>query len=427
MILKNENPTIAFGLFTIFLFVVVFGIWIGLAPLNSAVVAPGKVGIINNKKTIQHLEGGVVEKIFVKDGDRVKAADALIELKNANLISEISIVKNEILQNSALLSRLEAQRDEKEDIKFKEEIYKFEGYDLAIQSQIDIFNEQNRLFSDERNITTQKINQLQNQIQGINAILNAKKERMTSIDEEIAEWDKLFKAQLADKIKLRDLKRERINIKGDMAANSAEIARLNVQIMQAKSEIILKERIKKDEILKNIEDVKKKLVSAIQKYEALNDQLDRTIIKSPIDGVVVESLFYTIGGVIKPGEKVMSIVPDNASYVIDAKLGISDIDNVGVGFDADIRFNAFHSSQSKVVQGKIIYISADSLVDKRDFSYYEIKAEITAEGLRSMQENNFFLLPGMPVEVVVKTGERTILSYMIKPFSEMFVKAFNEE
>lgn len=427
MILKSEKSTVLAGGVVIFLLVFVFGLWIGLAPLKSAAVAPGQVGVVDNKKIIQHLEGGVVGKIYVKDGDIVKAGQPLVEIENARLSSEIEIIRNDLLQSSVLVSRLEAQRDGASEIKFDQSLDKFSGFSEAVAAQKSIFNEQNKLLNDELAILSKREQQLQQQIVGTKAILEAKLKRIDSLSEEMREWQRLFKEQLTDKVRLREIEREKGTLEGDVASTNAEISRLNVQVTETKSQMVLRQRSFKEEVLKNLESAKDKLANSKERYAALKDQLERAVVKSPVDGTVVELAVHTIGGVVRPGEAIMSIVPKNAHYIVDAKLNISDIDTVHVGQEADMRFSAFNSRQSHVMQGRVIYVSADSLTDNRGMPYYELKAELTPLGEQELKDNDFFLLPGMPAEVVVKTGERTVLNYMLKPFLDMFTRAFNEE
>ncbi|MFC2571002.1 MAG: HlyD family type I secretion periplasmic adaptor subunit [Campylobacter sp.] len=427
MILKSEKGTVNFGIFVIFMLVGVFGIWLGMAPLNSAAVAVGKINVVSNKKIIQHLEGGVVDKIFVKDGDVVKAGDPLVEIKNAALQSEIGIVRADYLRTSAIVSRLEAQKDDASEIKFSDDIKQISGYEEVANGQISIFNEQKKLLDNEKTILKQRIKQLENQIQGAKAIMSAKKDRIASLNEEIREWERLFKEQLADKVRLRDLNREKTAVEGELAAGTAEIARLGVQINETQGQIALRDRSFKEDILKKLEDAKIRLVDLEQRYNALKDQSERTIVKSPVEGSVVELAFHTIGGVIRPGERIMSIVPDDTDYVVEAKLNVVDIDTVHVGQLADIRFSAFQHKPSFVMEGKVTYVSADSVQDNAGHSYYDIKAELTPEGMKEFDRNEFFIVPGMPVEVMIKTGDRTMLEYVLKPFIDMFKRAFNED
>lgn len=427
MILKNEASTVKAGLVAIFILVGVFGLWIGLAPLSSAAVAVGKVAVVDNKKVIQHLEGGVVEKIYVKDGAVVKEGDPLIEIKNARLKAEIEIVRQDLLQNSLLISRLEAQRDGAKQINFDPGLKKIKGYEEAKKAQENIFKEQNTLIKGELDILNKRISQLREQISGTRAILQAKQSRIKSLDEEQKEWQELYSQQLTDKIRLRDIQREHSNLVGEAAQATADIARLNVQINETESQMLVRQRSFKEEVLKQLEIARVKFSEALERYTALNEQSERTIVKAPVNGTVVELAAHTIGGVIKPGENIMSIVPSDANFIVDAKLGIADIDSVHTGLPADLRFSAFNTKQSHVISGKVTYISADSITDQRGMSYYELKAELTPQGKQDLEQHKFFLLPGMPAEVIVKTGERTVLNYILKPFLDMFQRAFNEE
>lgn len=427
MILNDEKNTVKFGLGLIAILVFVFFIWGGLAPLNSAAVAVGKVGVLSNKKIIQHLEGGVVENIFVKDGDVVKKGQTLITIKNAKLKSSIDVAKNEYLQASALLSRLEAQKDDKETINFNDDIKQMDGFEEAMRGQESIFKEQKKLLDDEISILNKRIEQLKNQINGTNAIVQAKNQRINSLNEEKKEWERLYKEQLTDKIRLRDIQREQTAVLGEVASQNAEITRLNVQITETKQQILLSQRTYKEKILKQFEDAKLKFIDVQSKLQALNDEEERAEIKAPEDGVVVELATHTIGGVVRPSENIMSIVPDTNDYILEGRLQISDIDKVFVGLPADVRFSAFNNKTAHVIEGNITYVSADSLSDQQGNPYYEVKAELTPEGLEEIKRNNFFLLPGMPAEIIIKTGERTMLSYLIKPLTDMFQGAFNED
>lgn len=424
---EKEDKIIKFGLSLIAIFVGVFVIWMGFAPLDSAAVAPGQVVVASNKKLIQHLEGGVVDKIYVKDGDKVKAGDVLVEIKNEQVASSINILKREFLQASVLVSRLEAQRDGKESISWDEAVKNEEGFSEAAKGQQSIFDEQNKLLKDEIFILNQRIDQLQKQISGTKAIVSSRQQRVGSLNEETKEWQRLYKEQLTDKIRLRDIERERVEASGQIASGNADIARLEVQITETKQQILVRERTFKEDILKQYEDARAKLNDASARLRAYYDQQNRAAIKAPVDGTVVELITHTIGGVVKPGETIMSLVPTDAEYIVVADLPPIHIDKVFVGLPTDVRFSAYNTQMAEVIEGKVTYVSADALEDKRGNSYYQIKAELTEDGVKAVEKNGFTLQPGMPAEVIVKTGKRTLLSYFLKPFDNMLTKAFNED
>ncbi len=427
MILSDEKGTVRFGLLTILILVGVFGGWAAFAPLKGGAVAVGKVSVINDKKVVQHLEGGVVDEIYVKDGYKVKEGDILLKMRNSKLQAELNASQTEYLQNGVLEARLIAQRDNKEHINFSDELKKLEGFNRASEAQISIFNEQRKILSDEKEILNQRISQLYKQIEGLNAIISSRKLRAASLDEEIKEWDKLYKEQLSDKIRLRDSKREKIAVDGEIASSAAEIARLNVQITETKSQIILRESAFKEDVLKQLEAVTKSINVLRSKYIALNDQLTRTEVRAPVSGTTVNMTAHTVGGVIRPGDPIMYIVPDSTEYIVEARMNLTDIDKVTIGLLSDVRFSAFELQQAHVVEGEVIYISADSLQDGNGHQFYEIKIKLTENGVKELERNKFFLLPGMPAEVMVQTSSRTVLSYILNPFTNMFQRAFNED
>ena len=361
---EKEDKIVKFGLIVVGIFVGVFIVWMGLAPLDSEAVAPGQVVVANNKKQSQHLEGGVVDKIYVKDGSQVKAGDVLMEIKNAQVDSSIDILKKEHLQASVLVSRLEAQRDNKNEIIWDEAVVNEPDFKAAAAGQQSIFDEQNKLLKDEIFILNQRIDQLKKQITGTQAIVSSRQKRVGSLNEETREWQRLYKEQLTDKIRLRDIERERVDATGQIASGNADIARLEVQITETKQQILLRERTFKEDVLKQYEDAKLKLNDASARLRAYYDQQNRAAIKSPVDGTVVELITHTIGGVVKPGETIMSIVPSNAEYIVEAQLPTIHIDKVFVGLPTDVRFSAFNTQTAEVIEGKVSYVSADSLTDQ---------------------------------------------------------------
>ncbi|MEA3354515.1 MAG: HlyD family efflux transporter periplasmic adaptor subunit [Campylobacterota bacterium] len=320
----DDSAVIKFGLGVIFIVFVLLGGWSYLAPLSASSVAIGQVSADMDKKTIQHLEGGIVEQIFVKDGDKVKKGDLLIKLKDVH-------IKGQLIQ-------------------------------------------------------------IQNQIEGYTSLLESKQKRLESINEEILEWDELYKQQLVDKLRIRELQREFNSIEGDIANTKSEIAKLKEQII------------------------------------VINDTLSRSKIVSPIDGTVVGLEIHTIGGVLAPGKPILEIVPQNTKLIVVAQVQTTDIDKVKVGLLSDIRFSAFNLNQAHVVEGKVIHVSADSFINETTgMPYYETKVEVTQKGKEQLKEYGFILVSGMPAEVMINIGERTPLSYFIKPFTDMLSRGFNEE
>lgn len=420
----NDSKVIGFGLGVIFVLFAVFGGWAAFAPLAESSVAVGKISADLDKKTLQHLEGGVIESIKVKDGDEVKAGDLLLKLKDIHIQSQLDIYKTQYDDASALYARLEAQRDDKESVTYPQELQN----ESIIKEQNNIFYETKKSINNEKIISQNRVVQLQNQIEGLESLMEAKKSRLKSIKDEIVEWEELFKKRLVDKLKIRDLGREQNMIEGDISQTASEIAKLNEAINETKNQQLLREKEFTKETLEQLVKAKSAIFDLQSKISSIEDMLQRTNIVAPIDGTVVGLNLHTVGGVVAPGRDILQIVPQSSKLIVVAQVQTADIDKVKVGLMADIRFSAFNVQKAHVVEGKVIHVSADSFIDEKSGApYYEAKIEVTKNGELQLKDYGFELVSGMPAEVMIKTSERTILSYLIKPLTDMMARSFNEE
>ena len=420
----DDSKIIGFGLGVVFLLFAIFGGWMAFAPLAESSVAVGKVSADMDKKTLQHLEGGVIESIYVKDGDEVKKGDILLKLKEINIKSQLDIFKTQYDDASAVYSRLVAQRDNLSKVIYPPELKN----ESIIKEQNNIFFETKKSIEDEKIISQNRVVQLENQINGLKSLMKAKKSRLKSISEEILEWEKLFKEQLVDKLKIRDLSREKNMIEGDISQTDSEIAKLNEAINEARNQQLLREKEFTKETLNELVKAKSMLFDLKSKIASVDDTLDRTSIVAPIDGTVVGLNLHTVGGVVAPGRDILQIIPQKSKLVVVAQLQTADIDKVKVGLMADIRFSAFNTRETHVVEGKVVHVSADSFMDEKSgLPYYEAKIEVTKDGEKQIAEYGFDLVSGMPAEVMIKVSERTMLSYLVKPLTDMISRGFNEE
>ena len=420
----NDSKIIGFGLGVIFLLFVVFGGWMAFAPLAESSVSVGKVSADLDKKTLQHLEGGVIESILVKDGDEVKKGDLLLKLKEIHIKSQLDIFKTQYDDASAVYSRLVAQRDDLGKVTYPPELKN----ESIIKEQNSIFFETKKSIEDEKIISQNRVVQLENQISGLKSLMEAKKSRLKSISEEILEWEKLFKEQLVDKLKIRDLSREKNMIEGDISQTASEIAKLNEAINEARNQQLLREKEFTKETLNELVKAKSMLFDLQSKIASVEDTLGRTNIVAPIDGTVVGLNLHTVGGVVAPGRDILQIIPQKSKLVVVAQLQTADIDKVKVGLMADVRFSAFNTRETHVIEGKVVHLSADSFVDEKSgMPYYEAKIEVTKNGEKQVAEYGFELVSGMPAEVMIRVSERTMLSYLVKPLTDMISRGFNEE
>ena len=420
----DASKVISFGLAVVFLLLGGFGIWAALAPLAESSVAVGKISADLDKKTLQHLEGGVIESILVKDGDGVKKGDLLLKLRDVHIKSQLDTYKTQYDDASALYARLVAQRDTKDSVAYPQEL---ENESIK-QEQNNIFYTTKKTIEDEKIISQNRVVQLENQIDGLNSLLRAKESRLESIKDETLEWEDLYRQKLVDKLKIRELNREQNAIEGDISQTISEIAKLAEAINETRNQQLLREKEFTKQTLGELVQAKSMLFDLKSKIASVEDTLSRTNIVAPIDGTIVGLNLHTVGGVVSPGRDILQIIPQNSELIVVAQVQISDVDKVKVGLMADVRFSAFNTRNTQVIEGRVIHVSADSFIDeKTGVPYYEAKIEVTKDGKIQLVNYGFELVSGMPAEVMIKISDRTVLSYLVKPFMEMLARGFNEE
>lgn len=420
----DDSKVIAFGLGVLIVVFVIFGGWMAFAPLKSSSVAVGKVSADSEKKVVQHFQGGTISKIFVEEGNIVKKDQVLIKLDDLQAKAELNAYKRQYMDSLASFARLVAQRDDLKLINFPDEV----DDKNIIQDQENIFFTTTKSLKDQKEISEQRVTQLQNQISGLKSLTEVRKNRIISLNEELKEWEILYAQKLVDKIKIRDIKREINSIEGEIASNKADIAKLSEQINEIRTQQLLTEKEYRNQVLDQIVQVKNNMSELRSKISALKDVTEKSEIKAPSSGIVVGLTAHTEGAVIRPGDNILQIVPENSDLIVVAQVHINDIDKVAVGLLADIRFSAFNLKKAHVIEGEVIYVSADRFTDEATGEpYYEAKIKVTKNGLKQLKEYGFKLLPGMPAEVMINIGTRTPLSYFIKPFTDMLSRGFNEE
>ncbi|MFA6192470.1 MAG: HlyD family type I secretion periplasmic adaptor subunit [Sulfurimonas sp.] len=420
----DDTSVIRFGLAVIFVVFVVMGGWMTFAPLATSSVASGKVSADLGKKTIQHLEGGVIAAIYVKDGDKVKKDQVLMKLSDVQVKAQLDILNAQYQDAIAQLARLKAQRDNSKRIEFPKELIDAD----SIKNQTNIFVSTNKSIEDEAVITSKRILQLQSQIDGTTSLAESKQKRLVSIAEEVSEWENLYKQRLVDKQKIRDLQRESNMVEGDLANAKSDIARLKEQINEVSTQKLLKEKQFQNDTLQKYVETETHVSDLKSKIIANEDVLSRTTIVSPINGTVVGLSLHTVGGVVNPSKPILEIIPEDAKLLVIAQVRTTDIDKVRVGLEAEVKFSAFNLKHVFAINGKVVHVSADIFTDEATHApYYEAKIEVTKEGQKILEENGFVLVSGMPAEVMINIGDRTALNYLVKPFEEMLGRSLNEE
>lgn len=407
-------------------------IWGYFAPLASAVSATGKVTVASNNRVIQHLEGGIVKAIHVADGEQVKKGDLLIELDTTRAKSELDIT---IAQYAELLvqeARLLAERDQKLSIVFPAELdtlCKETSCTTLIQSQQNEFSTRRAYIQGEIAMQTQKIEQLHHQLTGINDTLTANQKLSDSYAQEIKEWKILFDQQLTDKLKLRDMERQKIKIDGDILMARSESGRIKGEISELTIRSISIKQLFFKEVTEQLSEVQTHLSDLRSRTTALRDVLNRMQIISPVDGMVANLQLHTLGGVISSAKPILEIVPSNEKLIIDARISATEITNVHTGLSVEIRFPGFtHIKSLNIIEGEVTHISPDALSDETTGTlYYQIKVSVLPSGQQELIRHHLTLQPGIPAYMMIITGSRSMLEYLIQPLKNMFTKSFNEE
>lgn len=406
-----------------------FGGWAAVAKLDSAAVASGVVTVESYRKTIQHLEGGIVQDILVRDGDSVHSGDVLLRLDDTQARARLEIIRSQYLAARALEARLIAERDQQADLTFPAELMNLREdarVGETLEGQERVFKARGEALRGETALLEQRIEQLQAQIGGLEALQQTEQRRIDSLQRELQDFRRLQQSGFTDKLRLLELERDIAELEGERASHLAEIARTRMQIGETKLQILQLRKQFQTEVVAELRDTQTKLFDLIERMRALQDTVERTEIRAPTEGTVVGLGVHTMGGVVAPATPLLEIVPKGEQLVVEAKVQPTDIDKVHAGLAADIRFTAFKLRTTPVVEGQVLTVSADRLIDPdTKYPYYLARIQVTAEGMERLQ--GLELLPGMPAEVMIKTGERTLLNYLLRPLLDAFARSFRED
>ncbi|MCV6590010.1 MAG: HlyD family type I secretion periplasmic adaptor subunit [Marinobacterium sp.] len=425
----DDGPIRWIGFMVIALVFGGFGSWAALAPLDSAALAPGVVTVKNYRKTVQHLEGGIVKDIQVRDGVEVKAGDLLLVLDDTQARAELEILRGQRFAAVASEARLKAERDGLSNIRFPE-LMKADDPRAreAVLSEEQQFKARRHAQDGEIEVLEQRIGQLDAQVNGLKALIDSKRQLLNSYEEEITDNQALLSEGYVDKQRLRDVQRQKASLKGEVAEHNSSIAGINVQAGETRLQIL---QLKKDfraRVVEQLAEVQTRVFDLEERITAIQDRVSRSHIYAPVDGMVLSMAVHTVGGVVAPGTPILDIVPESDELIIEAELSPNDIDRVTVGMPADIRFSAFKSATTPVIEGEVTNISADRLVNEQTgMPYYLARVEVTEVGAKKLANGELTLLPGMPAEVLVNTGARTLLEYLVAPATNAFARSMIED
>lgn len=421
-----ENPK-RVGLIIFFLVFGVFGFWATFAPLDGAARASGVVTVESYTKVVQHLEGGIVGEILVRNGDVVKAGDPLLLLDNTQSLAQLGIANAQYVALKSREARLLAESGGAESISFPAILVQAgTDADAEMASERQIFLARKAARDGEVEVLGQREDQLASRVTGLEAVRTSKLELAASFSEELVDVRELLKEGFSDKQRLRELERSYSSYSGEAADLTANISSTQMQIGETRLQILQQDKNFLNEVVNELGEVRTQLKDTEERVIALRDIVRRTSIAAPVDGIITGMQVHTVGGVVRPGVDIAQVVPQFDDLIIEARVTPIDIDRVTVGQEATISFSAFSSGLVPTIYGNVIGISADSLVDQNTGApYYLARIEVTPEGIANM--GDLALIPGMPAEVFINTGERTFLQYVFKPFTTALSRSFIED
>jgi HlyD family secretion protein len=420
------------GSTAVFLLVGGLGSWAATANLAGAVVAQGTVVVDSSVKKVQHPTGGVVGEIRVRDGDRVAAGDIVMRLDETITRANLGVVTSQLDELYVRQARLKAERDGADTVELPKELAaRSEDQEIVqiLAGERTLFESRRTGRAGQKAQLIERINQLNEEIVGLEAQTLAKARELELVNTELAENLKLWQRNLTPLSKYIALQREAARITGERAQLVASTAQEKAKIAETRLQIIQLDQDLKTEVMKDLREAQAKTAELIERRVSAEDQLRRVDIRSPQSGIVHQLSVHTVGGVITPSEPIMLVVPDGDSLVVEAKIAPQDIDHVHLGQAAYIRFTAFNQRTTPEFNGTVIHVAADLTKDQQpqqaSQSYFVARVGLT--DAESKRFGRLKLVPGMPAEVFIRTGERTALSYLIKPMRDQITRAFTEQ
>lgn len=406
------------------------GGWAAFARLDGAAIAAGRVVVESENRVVQHLEGGIIEGLMVRDGSRVNSGDPLVILSDTKPRAELNIIESELREVLGREARLRAERVGAEEIEFPEELTAQDNPAVRniIEGQKELFKSRTESLKGQLSIYKQRVQALTQQMSGLREMNRNLDSRIASFEEELANWQELFDQELADRNRINEMQRELYRLQGEKAGNESQLAELEIKIGETRSEALVTKQKYAEEVAERLRETQQSIADMRARKTALQDTLDRTTILSPVSGTVVKLAVHTVGGIVRPGETLMEIVPGDQDFTIQVRVQPQDIDRVEVGQFADVRLSAFNQQMADLIEGEVTGLSADALkIENGEERYYEARIKVTEAGLEVMKNQGMYLMPGMPAEVMIKTGERTALQYLLDPVTRMVERAFREE
>lgn len=417
------------GNLLISVFLMGFGIWSVLAPLKSAAIAAGVVEPESSRKTIQHLEGGIVSGILVKDGETVVPGQVLIKLDDTKPRAEFDSLQTQLWDAEASHARLVAEQQGDAEINFPQAMVTEDEHNASMKAilsgQKKIFEARHMVMQSEIAITSEKMNQVKQEISGLSAQQQALTTRAELTRQQLDAITSLVTKGVERKTKLLDLGQMKADLDGQIGETAAQISRAYQVISEAQANLVKIESDRQNEVAQNLRDSESQILQLGDRLQAIEDQLSRTDVRAPQAGVVVDLRIHTTGGVIGAGEPLLDLVPADDRLVVSAHVKPEDINLVHPGLGAQVHLLPYNQRRVPLLKGEVTYVSPDRLVDKQTGqSYYAATIRITDERVTKTAEVE--VIPGMPAQALIETGQSSVAFYLLRPLFDSFSRSLRE-
>ncbi len=420
----RRPAALGYGLIVLTFFVL--GGWSAVAKIDSAIVAEGVVTDEGSKKAVQHLEGGLVQDILVREGQHVEKGQVLFKISPTNAKAGFDVQRNQLDFALAQEARLIAERDGANEVSFPETLLSRRhdpNVAMAVSDQTKQFEERRASLSGQIDLLENKVKQYNTEIDGLKVERGATENQLKFINEELRDLNSLLDRQLVQKSRILALEREKSRLEGVIGRSTADQAKAETGIGEATLQIRQTRQKFQEDIAAQILDVRSKIADLREKLRVASDVLDRVDVTSPVTGTLQNLRIFTAGGVIKPGETLAEVVPDHDALIVQARVSPAETERLSKGMSAEVRFSAFRSKVLPLITGHVSTVSRDRLVDEATKQPYFL-AQVVAEDIPDEVLER--LTPGMPAEVVMATGERTILDYLVRPLKDRMRGAMRE-
>lgn len=425
----NLNRNVLYGYIALGALILGFGGWAVVSSINGAVIAPGSIVVETSVKKVQHKDGGIVENIFVKGGDFVEAGALLVQLDDTVTQANLSIISKQLSETEARQARLEAERDGLDAVSFPSSLVSQQtDPDVAktMNGERILFDVRKKAFEAQKAQSDERTVQLGEQIKGLLSQIHSKEAEVRLIKAQLEKYYFLREKGLIPTSRILELERDAASLEGQHGELISEVARTRAQVAEVLQQKAQAEQDRMTDIVEKLHEAQSQAAEFVDKKIAAEDLLRRIDIRSPQSGYVHEMTIHTVGGVIAPGETIMQIVPRGDALVVEAHISPNDIDQVYPWQPAIIRFSAFDQRSTPEVQAHIVTISADVAQDAaKQQTFYVVRLRVDKDEFERLGHR--VLVPGMPAEVFMETGQRSAVSYFLKPLMDQIMRVFREE